>query len=112
MNNINDLAINATTAFSNHIEDGTVTIFNYGDLMEVNGGNWSIGVTTDHVWCNVPHNDPDTMSDDVEEFIDNIFSTEAIESLRNWNRRSWNIIADGLRDTDENWSVTLANRIT
>lgn len=114
-----DLVGRALTAFDRHIEDGTVQVRLYLSdpaplawAMDVDGGNWQIGFTTDGtLFCSVPHNDARYMADDPAAFVANVFGTEAVESLWEWDQLTLGAVVAGLRATGETWSAALADRI-
>lgn len=102
-----------STAFARDLRDGTVDIESDQSSVALDGGNWSLTVHRDGVVSlGLPMNDPNYYDDDLDVFLENVFSLGVEESLATVDRILGGVLVDGLRKSGESWSEAFAERIS
>ncbi len=99
-------------AFSRHLNDETVEVFDEGGRAILNGGNWTLAAHSEGTFkLDLPANNPNYFDDDLNAFLDNVLSYEAEESFRMLDDALGGAVEQGLRRSREPWGEAMANRI-
>lgn len=113
MMNTMEAALALEEAFRRDIEDGTIEVQWEAGTTFVNGGNWWLLVCTNGtVRLSMPGRDPNYYDADPDIFLQNVISAKVEEALAVADQALGGVLAAGLREAGDVWSVRLGERLS
>ncbi len=110
--NTMEAALALEEAFRRDIEDGTIKVQWEAGTTFVNGGNWWLLVCSNGtVRLDLPSHDSNYYDADPDIFLQNVISADVEEALAAADQELGGVLAAGLREAGDVWSVRLAERL-